>query len=139
MKDQPEQSTPTATDEQTRKAEREVREASNHWIAAFNRGDVAFCANSYTEDARMHAKPMGEFVGRDTILGFWSNFVTSTGATDLRYADVDLVVHAADRVQLSASWEMNVGRGIITNETWVRGADGKWLLAEDHFEVQEQF
>ena len=34
---------------------------------------------------------------------------------------------------------MNVGRGVITLEEWVRGEGGEWFLAKDDFEVQEQF
>ena len=45
----------------------------------------------------------------------------------------------ARSVVLSASWSMNVGRGIITKELWVRQDDQSWLLVEDDFEVQEQY
>jgi len=42
-------------------------------------------------------------------------------------------------VLLTADWKMNVGRGIITMERWVKRGEGKWLLEFDDFEVQEQY
>ena len=43
------------------------------------------------------------------------------------------------RSVLSADWRMNVGRGVITMEKWVKQSDGNWLLEQDDFEVVEQF
>ncbi|MEM7245473.1 MAG: alpha/beta fold hydrolase [Acidobacteriota bacterium] len=120
-------------------ARAEVVATSREWIASFNSGDVAACARGYAEGARMHAKPVGSFEGREAIESFWRQFTSETGATDLRYADVQLTASSPTEVLLSASWSMNVGRGIITKELWVRQDDGAWRLEEDHFEVQEQF
>ena len=63
----------------------------------------------------------------------------ASGAGDLKYSDVKLEVIDASTVLLSASWTMNVGRGIITLEKWVLQSDGKWLLAQDDFEIQENY
>ena len=120
-------------------ARAEVLAASRDWIASFNAGDVATCAGTYTVDAVMHAAPVGTFEGRDAIEGFWTKFTSDTGATDLRYGDVQIVVESPSRAVLSATWSMNVGRGIITKELWVRQSDGAWRLEDDRFEVQEQF
>jgi uncharacterized protein (TIGR02246 family) len=116
----------------------EVLTASQRWVEHFNRGAAEACAQGYTDDAVMHASPMGVFQGRTAILEFWRPFIES-GATDLVYSHVSLRVEGDDRVRLSAQWTMNVGRGVITNELWMRQPDGSWKLVEDHFEVQEQF
>ena len=81
---------------------------------------------------------MGRFEGRQAIDDFWRPFMAS-GATDLVYRDVKLHVVDAKTVELSASWSMNVGHGIITCERWVEEADGAWRLLFDAFEIQEQY
>ena len=68
-----------------------------------------------------------------------SDFVTQTGATNLEYDHVRVEVDSPTRVRLAADWRMNVGRGVITKELWVRQSDGVWRLEEDHFEVQERW
>ncbi len=120
-------------------ARAEVEETSRRWISSFNAGNVSVCAEGYADHARMRAMPMGEFSGRESIEAFWREFVSSTGAADLVYSNVRINVETADRVRLSAEWRMNVGRGIITNELWVRQTDGVFRLEEDDFVVQERF
>ena len=129
-----EQPNPTETDA----LKQAVLATSGSWIAGFNRGDVAACVAAYAPDAVMNASPMGRFTGRAEIEGFWRPFLES-GAGELVYRDVQLEVIDARSVVLSASWSMNVGRGIITKELWVRQDDQSWLLQEDDFEVQEQY
>jgi len=116
----------------------EVLTASAEWIAHFNAGEVQDCVDTYLPEAVMNAAPAGSFRGRTAIEGFWRPFVES-GAGDLVYTHVALEMESASRVRLRANWRMNVGRGVITNELWLRGDDGRWCLAEDDFEVQEQF
>ncbi len=111
---------------------------SRAWIDSFNRGDVDACVAAYRPGAVINAKPLGTFKGRDEIDGFWRPFMQS-GAGDLKYSDVRLEVIDADTVHLAANWSMNVGRGVITLEKWVREADGIWHLAQDDFEIQERF
>lgn len=115
----------------------QVIAASQAWIEAFNRQDVDACIAGYTDKAIMHAQPMGRFEGREAISGFWRPFIEK-GATDLKYWDVAVRALQEGQVELSASWSMNVGGGVITKELWVQTTDGTWLLAEDHFEVQTQ-
>jgi|TARA_B110000438_G_C15708233_1_gene604149 hypothetical protein len=52
---------------------------------------------------------------------------------------VKLEVIGNETVLLSADWSMNIGRGIITIEKWVKQLDGVWLLEKDEFEIQEKF
>lgn len=116
----------------------EVLTASAQWIAHFNAGRVQECVNTYLPQAIMNAAPAGSFRGHAAIAGFWGPFVES-GAGDLVYTNVALEMESSTRVRLRANWRMNVGRGIITNELWQLDDDGCWRLAEDDFEVQEQF
>ena len=116
----------------------EVLAQSQNWIKNFNLGNVEACIAAYQADAVMQAKPMGTFVGLETISEFWKPFMAS-GAKDLEYHDVVVEVLDDSTVLLSANWSMNVGRGVITKEKWVKQKDGNWQLAEDDFEVLEQF
>ena len=120
------------------KLKQAVLERSQKWIEAFNKGDTNTCIAGYQVDAVINAKPLGTFKGTGEIDGFWRPFMAS-GAGELKYSDVKLEVVDASTVLLSASWSMNVGRGIITLEKWVLENDGNWLLAQDDFEIQENF
>ncbi len=112
--------------------------ASRQWVKNFNRGNVDYCVAAYTHDAVMQASPMGDFNGTAEIDDFWRPFVQS-GATDLIYSRLNITQIDETRVQLSADWSMNIGRGIISLEEWVKQADNTWKLTIDHFEVKEQF
>lgn len=85
----------------------------------------------------MVANPFGTFKGKKAIGEFWTPFIES-GATDLVYSNTNIEVISDTKAIISSDWEMNVGKGIINNETWEK-IDGTWLLTEDHFEVKEQF
>ena len=122
----------------TYKIETEVLERSKQWVHDFNKGNVKACVEAYTATAVMNAKPLGTFIGIDQIEGFWRPFIES-GAGGLEYSNVVLAVEDERTVLLTADWKMNIGRGIITQERWVKQADGNWLLEYDDFEVQEQY
>ena len=85
----------------------------------------------------MVAKPFGTFKGRQAIEAFWTPFIES-GATNLKYTNTQIKVVTENKAILSSDWEMNVGKGIITNETWIKTGD-TWKLSEDYFEVKEEF
>ncbi len=115
-----------------------VAARSQAWIESFNNGDVDACVGAYQTDAVINAKPLGTFKGLAEIDGFWRPFMAS-GAGDLKYQDIKLQVVDSSTVLLSARWSMNVGSGVITMEKWVRQQDGNWLLAQDDFEIQENY
>ncbi len=81
---------------------------------------------------------MGTFKGIGEIEGFWRPFIES-GAGELEYTNVVLAVENDHTVLLRADWSMNIGRGVIIQERWVKQSDGTWLLEHDDFEVQEQY
>jgi hypothetical protein len=115
-----------------------VMNASNQWIEAFNRGDLVFCSEKYSAMAEMDARPMGHYTGRKEIYDFWQNFVDSTGATQLKYAEIEIEVIDNSNAKLSAKWTMNVGKGFISKELWSLQS-GIWLLTEDDFTVEEKY
>jgi pimeloyl-ACP methyl ester carboxylesterase len=121
----------------TKKTEKEVLKASQNWIANFNKGDTITVSEAYTKNALMVAKPFGTFKGRKAIEAFWTPFIKS-GATDLKYTNTKIKVVTKNKAILSSDWKMNVGKGIITNETWIKKG-GIWKLSEDYFEVKEEF
>jgi len=120
-----------------KKVEKEVLKASEKWISNFNKGNTVEIAMAYTADAVMVAKPFGTFEGIKAISEFWTPFVES-GATDLKYINTKVKIVSKTEAIISSDWSMNVGKGTITNETWVK-INGEWKLKEDHFEVKEQF
>ena len=121
----------------TKKVEKEVLKASQQWIANFNKGKTIAVSQAYTKNALMVAKPFGTFKGRQAIEAFWTPFIES-GATNLKYTNTQIKVVTENKAILSSDWEMNVGKGIITNETWIKTGD-TWKLSEDYFEVKEEF
>lgn len=116
----------------------EVARASQIWVEQFNAGNIDYCLSRYSNDALMVVGEDQEFRGTEQIAGFWRPFVES-GAGELRYFDVEIQVVSESEAHLSANWSMNVGRGIITLERWMKTDNGEWILAEDRFAVQEQF
>ena len=116
----------------------EVLAASKQWVKHFNHGDIDYCVSGYMPDAILQANPMGEYVGKDNIDNFWRPFIQS-GATDLHYKDMWLKQVGDEKVHLGANWSMNVGKGIIILEEWVKNDAGVWKLSQDFFEVQEQY
>ncbi|WP_198553856.1 alpha/beta fold hydrolase [Tenacibaculum sp. Bg11-29] len=120
-----------------KKVEKEVLKASKNWISNFNKGNTVEVGKAYTTDAVMVAKPFGTFEGRKAISKFWTPFVKS-GVTDLKYTNTKIKTVSETEAIISSNWSMNVGEGIITNETWVK-TNGIWQLRKDHFEVIKQF
>ncbi len=116
----------------------EVLETSKRWIESFNRSDVKACTDKYTKSAIMHARPMGSFEGREAIYEFWNNFMSSTDAGNLIYSNSEIEVIDQNSAILSSQWSMNVGKGFIAKELWVKEGN-EWYLYEDDFTVEEQF
>ncbi len=117
---------------------KEVLKTSATWIESFNSGNIKACSENYSENAVMDARPMGQFEGREAIHKFWTGFVNSTKAKDLVYTDIKVDVINEKSAILSANWSMNVGKGFITKELWVK-TGGNWLLVEDDFTVEKQY
>lgn len=116
----------------------EVLAASKQWVKHFNQGDADYCVSAYLPDAVMQADPMGEYAGKDNIDNFWRPFIQS-GASDLQYTGIWLKQVSNEKVHLGANWSMNVGKGIITLEEWVKNDAGVWKLSQDFIEIQEQY
>ena len=115
-----------------------VMKASNQWKAAFNNSDAQGCADCYTENTQMIVTPMGEYNGKKAVFEFWDALIKQ-GAKNVEYSDVELKTIDDNTVLLSAKWTMNIGRGIITEERWVKQSNNTWLLEFDAFEIQEQY
>jgi ketosteroid isomerase-like protein len=91
------------------------------------------CADTYTDDALLEAKPFGTFAGREAIRSFWMDLVAN-GARELNYERIQVVQLDENTVHVSAQWTMNIGGGFISLERW-ENRGGRWMLAEDRFEV----
>lgn len=119
-------------------AQAEVEAASKAWIATFNRGDAAGCSAAYTSDASMQGRPLADVQGRSAIAEFWQAIFDQEPG-ELVYHDARVHALTPSTAVLSAGWSMSkLGGGLITLERWEKQEDGKWLLAEDIFEVAEK-
>jgi uncharacterized protein (TIGR02246 family) len=113
----------------------EVLTASREWIKNFNAGNARACADGYSEDAVMEAKPFGTYKGRENIYNFWKDLIENKKAAQLTYKNVNVQVLHSHKAILSADWTMTIGGGIITKELWSKES-GHWELLEDYFEVK---
>ena len=116
----------------------EALKASHNWIKHFNKGDVNYCVAGYTHDADVKVKPLGEFKGSENIDNLWRPFIES-GASNLEYSDIWVKQIDKQTVQMGANWSMNIGKGVITLEEWVKQPEGVWKLVRDEFEIKEQY
>mgnify|MGYP001794879962 CR=1 FL=1 len=113
-----------------------VKLASKKWKSAFNSGDAGGCAAQYEENATMHARPFGTFVGRDQIQEFWQKLIDD-GYSSVEYVEPQVEVIDEVSAQLKSGWKMNKASGVIHKELWVVQKDGTALLREDDFEATE--
>lgn len=115
----------------------EVLKASNNWISNFNNGNIAKIKSAYSKNATLSAKPFGTFKGQNAISKFWNSLIKS-GVTNLKYTNLKVKVLHNSKAIITSQWLMNTGKGIVTNETWVK-LNGIWKLEHDQFEFTEQF
>ena len=113
-----------------------VKTASSKWKVSFNSGDAAGCAAQYEEDAVMHARPFGTFVGRKDIQTFWQKLIND-GFADVDYIDPQIKVIDETSAILTSGWKMNKASGIIHKELWVLQKNGEVKLREDDFEAND--
>lgn len=104
------------------------------WQQAFNRQDAAACAQQYTENAIMIARPFGTFQGREDIQAFWQKIIDD-GFCDVNYTDVDWTQETKNTYILTSKWTMNKAFGVVHKEVWQVDADGLARLTDDDFEV----
>lgn len=108
---------------------------SEAWKSAFNSRDAKGCADQYTADSTMHAKPFGTFEGREAIEAFWQDIINQ-GFDDVNYTDVNWEAVGEDGYVLSSKWTMNKAFGVVHREHWVMQDDGKARMISDEFEIQ---
>ncbi|WP_299493888.1 isochorismatase [uncultured Shewanella sp.] len=111
-----------------------VGEASQRWKQGFNSQNAKVCAQQYEVTATMHARPFGEFTGREQIEAFWQGLMEQ-GFDDVDYIEPQLEVLDDKTVQLRSQWQMNKAYGVIHKELWIMQADGCARLSHDDFEV----
>lgn len=115
----------------------DVLNTASKWAEAFNSGDANGCASFYTVDATMHAEPVAQVKGQEEIQKFWQQLIDD-GFAEVKYLDPKVSVISETEAELCSPWSMNLARGMIHREIWSKQADGRWLLSDDHFEIQEQ-
>ena len=111
------------------------KQGINAWQKAFNSQDAKGCADQYTENCVMEARPFGTFEGREAIQAFWQGIIDQ-GFKDVDYTDVKWEEHPEGGYILTASWTMNKAFGVVHREHWAVQEDGKARLVSDDFEVR---
>jgi len=114
-------------------------QASKRWIQAFNAGKLHYCANVYRSNAVMTVFGVGDFKGRKKIAAFWTSFIRATKAGALKYKNTTIKVLHPRRIHLQSDWSMNVGKGTIGLESWVRNSKGQWKIELDQFRVTKRW
>lgn len=122
------------TDKEVDAIKAELSHYQLEWNAHFNKGDYDYCANQYTEDGLVFARPVGTYRGREAIRGFWKK-VIEDGVTDFKQWDTVTNVCSDRRTLVSARWEMNKFGGTIFCEEWCKMDDGSWKILSDYFEI----
>ena len=107
------------------------------WIENFNKGNVEYCVNAYTENCVMKIKDVGDFIGIKAISKFWHDLTQN--ANHIEYSNTNIEVIDEKTVHLNSDWKMNIGEGIITLEEWVKQEDGSWKLTQDEFQILKQY
>ena len=113
--------------------------AVRNWIANFNTGDVTACVCRLYAQRHHAGHTVGNVFGPGSDRRAFGGPSWLQGLGNWSYDNIRLEVVDESTVLLSADWRMNVGRGVITMEKWVKQSDGNWLLEQDDFEVVEQF
>ena len=107
--------------------------AIKKWQDAFNAKDAKGCAEQYTSNCTMVAKPFGEFVGKESIQNFWQKLIDD-GFSNVSYSEVNWGPKENGYI-LKSKWKMNKAFGIVHEEYWQIQQDGSALLEYDEFEV----
>lgn len=105
------------------------------WKKAFNAQDAKGCAEQYSENCTMHARPFGSFEGRDAIQAFWQH-IMDQGLKDVTYSEVNWEQCGEDGFILTSKWTMNKAFGVVHREHWIVESDDHARLVHDDFEVQ---
>lgn len=105
-----------------------------NWKKAFNAQDAKGCADQYSQNCTMHARPLGTFEGREAIEAFWQEIIDQ-GFRDVSYTEVNWQPYGEDGYILTSKWTMNNAFGVVHREHWVVESDGHARLAEDDFEI----
>ncbi len=116
---------------------KDFKQYTRAWIENFNKGNIEYCINAYTEDAIMNIKNVGEFKGKEAIANFWSELTQK--ANYIEYSNTNIKVLDEKTIHLDSDWKMNIGEGIITLEEWIKQEDGSWKLFKDAFEIKKQY
>ncbi|MBJ7537305.1 DUF4440 domain-containing protein [Marinomonas sp. C1424] len=122
------------SDEQKTMVVSALKNASEKWKTAFNKGDAKGCASQYEADAVMVASPFGTFTGTEEIAAFWQKLIDD-GFSDVDYINPEIEVIDGSCAVLSSGWQMNKAKGVITKELWVLQDDGTAKLRIDEFEA----
>ncbi len=115
----------------------DFKQYTNAWVENFNKGNVQYCIDAYTDNAVMIIKEVGEFKGKVAISAFWNDLTKN--ANHIEYSNTNIKLINEKTVHLDSDWKMNIGEGIITLEEWVKQDDGSWKLTQDEFQILKQY
>jgi uncharacterized protein (TIGR02246 family) len=110
----------------------QITTRSAEWDAAMNAGDIDAITALYTDDARLLAPNTEMTVGQDNIRAAFDSMADAGLSVKLTSIEARVsgdIGHNVGRYVLSAEGEdVDVCKFI---ETWERGADGVWRIAND--------
>jgi pimeloyl-ACP methyl ester carboxylesterase len=113
---------------------KEVLKVSNTWKDGFNSGNAKQCANVYSADATMDAKPFGIYKGAKEIEAFWDQLIKN-GFKNVEYINFSIEILDQKRALIKSNWKMNKAQGVITKELFEIQSNGNAKLIADYFEA----
>lgn len=110
----------------------QITSRAAEWDAAMSSRDIDAIAALYTDDARVLAPNAEMTVGADSIRAEFGGMINAGLSVKLTSIEVrvagDLGINVGRYVLLADGEEIDVGKFV---ETWERGADGVWRIAND--------
>jgi ketosteroid isomerase-like protein len=112
-----------------------IDQANRVFEGFFNSGDIASLAKLYTEDGALYPPNTqgAAFHGHEQIAAFWTK-AREAGTTQLNLTTGRVTPVTDDVLIEESSWKSNQAGGNYMI-VWKKGADGKWYLWKDLFNV----
>ena len=111
-----------------------VERASNEFIELINQGKAIKCAEYYEDTAIIRCRPLGMFVGIESIQEFWKQFITENSGP-LRYLHPMIECIDNQSAALSCYWRSENSRGEVFQELWGLQPDNSVKILQSEISI----